>query len=71
VGAKSTALKVSRQAMPARPSGEGWLDSTRLRDNTFCPVEGGTIYWRSIGSFISYLAVNTYHLGLKKLVNNV
>ena len=32
---------------------------------TFSATEGGTIYWKCIGRFNSYLAVNTFHLGLK------
>jgi len=32
---------------------------------TFSATEGGTIYWKCIGRVNSYLAVNTFHLGLK------
>jgi hypothetical protein len=32
---------------------------------TFSATEGGTIYWKCIERFNSYLAVNTFHLGLK------
>jgi len=32
---------------------------------TSSATEGGTIYWKCIGRFSSYLAVNTFLLGLK------